>query len=170
MRKPSISLVVLASTLVVGAWGQTGVEAKYGTRPLRTCASRKEPTRGAPSAQQATQYFACEAEHESGADLLYLVSDVKVEVAPGRPFNILTDSFDAIDVRQPVYDIRGSFTAYQCSKIGMMYKKGQNCNSGQQPQAKGICYKDTFGEWHCKMLDRNAEFTKTNGPPPPPDK
>ena len=84
--------VVGAGTPVSHA--QQGVGAKYDTRDPHTCASTKDPREGAISAEQAKQYFLCEAEGESpsGASTVpYLVEDVKVEVGKGTTSGELFD-------------------------------------------------------------------------------
>ncbi len=44
---------------------------------------------------------------------------------------------------------------------------GAACSYGDQPNATGECYLDTFAEWRCKMLDvNNAGLTVINVPPP----
>jgi hypothetical protein len=139
---------------------------KYGTRDPATCATRTAP----PNAQTAARYFICDAEHESG-DAMYLVNNVKVQVAPkGRPFNMRTDSWPGVDPSQPIYDIRGSFRNYQCSaKNSLSWENhpGQACAYGDQPNATGECYRDTFADWHCKMLDvDHAGLTVMVSPPP----
>lgn len=166
LRAALAATVLLAASALLPATDSIG--RPYGAREPKTCASRQAPAHGALSSAQAAEYFTCDAEYESGANLLYLVTDAKIQVAPApRPFNIRTDSFKGVDPKQPVYDIRGSFTGYQCSKIGMLYKQGANCNMGQQPQAQGSCYRDTFGEWHCRMLDiKNSGYNTTNVAPP----
>ena len=96
-----------------GAWAQPHPGAPYGARDPSVCASRKAPVKGAPTIDQAKAYFYCDTELANG--YLYLVADVKIEVAPGsRPFNILTDTTGIIDPKQPIYNIRGSYSFYQC--------------------------------------------------------
>jgi hypothetical protein len=87
-------------------------------------------------------------------DHLYLVTEVKMEVAPtARPFNILTDPASDIDPKQPVYNIRGSYAQYQCntpdSGGGGTFPIGKNCGRQDFLTAAGMCYKDTFADWHC---------------------
>ncbi len=99
------------------------------------------------------------------------MSDVKVQVAPkGRLFNIRTDSFPQVDPSKPIYDIRGSYRSWQCSsKHSLEWDNhpGSNCNYGDQPNATGECYADTFGDWHCKMLDINHVSSTVWHVPPP---
>ncbi len=153
---------IALSTAAVAA----GVGAKYGARDPVTCASRSGPL----NAQTAAKFFACDAEQE-WSENLYLVTDVKVQVAPkGRPFNIRTDSFPQVDPSKPIYDIRGSFRHWQCSprqSLEWDNHPGSACNYGDQPNAIGECYTDTFGDWHCKLLDVNhASSTVFHVPPP----
>lgn len=135
--------------------------ARYGTREPRLCGSRTEPAAGAILPAQAKQYFICEAEAE-GATSLVLVTNVKIEVAPGRVFNSQTDSGHAgIEPTQKVYDIRGSYTHYDCrqpSESANAFTRTHNCNAFEEPAAQGLCFKSTFGDWHCVMHDMHADI------------
>jgi hypothetical protein len=33
------------------------------------------------------------------------------------------------------------------------FGRTHNCNSVEQPNATGSCWKNTFGDWHCLMDD-----------------
>jgi hypothetical protein len=134
-----------------------GLGSRYGTREPRTCASRKEPV----SPALARQYFICDAEGE-GVTGLVLVTNVRIEVAPGRSFNYNTDSgHKGIDPKQTVYDIRGSFTHYDCRQASNgdnAFSRTHNCSAFDEPAAQGLCFKDTFGDWHCVMHDLHADI------------
>jgi hypothetical protein len=58
-----------------------------------------------------------------------------------------------IDTSFPVYPIRGSYQKYQCGHTqgSWVYKPGQNCDLITTPQASGVCYKTSFGDWACRM-------------------
>lgn len=164
-------LSALAATSAV-ARGQAGVGAKYGARDPRTCASRTVPARGAPSPAQVAQYMACGHEKELGG-ALYLLDQVQVTgVAAGRPYNRFEDrNMGDVDVRVPVYAIRGSYTEYSCSAVwnassDRAAHAGSNCVAYAHPHATGLCNKDTFGDWHCSMSDRNAPEPVRYLPPP----
>jgi len=139
-----------------------GSGSRYGTREPKTCVSRKEPSGSALSPAQARQYFTCDAEVE-GVTGLVLVTNVRIEVAPGRGFNYNTDSgHTGIDPKQIVYDIRGSFTHYDCrqSPAGeSAFARTHNCSAFDEPAAQGLCFKNTFGDWHCSMHD-NVEVSQ----------
>jgi hypothetical protein len=149
-------------------WAQSHPGAEFGARDPAVCASRKSPAKGAPTVDQAKTYFSCDSEGftpfvfgGSGAKL-YLVTEVKIEVASSpRPFNILTDVDSAIDPKQPVYNIRGSYAGYWCKTPGAggggSYPIGKNCTRSAYSNAGGMCYKDTFADWHCIL---------STGPPP----
>ena len=142
--------------------------ATYGSRNPRTCANTKAPASGAISAQQAVQYFICGQEGLFG-DLLYLVGDVRIEVGKGRPFLSKTDILSNADTDSPVYPIRGSFVQYQVGKVSTyMQNAGKNCTSYAKRNASGVCYRTTFGDWQCKMVDlsNNDSDTRYNLAPP----
>jgi hypothetical protein len=160
-----------------GVWAQSHSGAPYGARDPHVCGSTKDPVKGAPTAEQAKGYFLCgmTGERQVGG-YLYLESDVKIEVAASsRPYNSWTDSTPDIDPKQPVYSIRGAFSAYQCmlpgSGGGDSYPIGKNCNrtdagGGVPLRATGICYKDAFADWHCFMHATDAA-KETPGQPAP---
>ena len=161
--------IVLSITLLLGVTGalaqdKKGIGTRFGTRDPRSCASRKEPSKGALTSDQAKQYFLCEAEYmEKGGspenDHLWLDTNVIVEVGKGRPFNMATDSACApcteIDPSQTVYPIRGSFTFWLCGSVQPLgavgVALGKNCAKGESGGATGMCFKSTFGDWHCVM-------------------
>jgi hypothetical protein len=103
---------------------------------------------------------------------LYLDSEVRIEVASSaRPFNIVTDgSPNDIDPKQQVYNIRGSFAQYQCSTPnaggGGTYPIGKNCTRRDFPKFVGMCYKDTFGDWHCVFQNGLPSQTVSDQPAP----
>ena len=136
---------------------QTTKLNKYGTRDPRTCTNTNAPARGAITAALAKQYLICQAEKVSGSEL-YLVENVTVEVGGGRPYNPQSDiNYQEIDVKVPIYPIRGSYTQYQCIKEypdpGTLYNVGKNCGVFEHRKATGSCYKTTFGDWRCNMFD-----------------
>jgi hypothetical protein len=149
------------------------IGAKYGTREPRPCGSRTAPAHGSPSAEQATQYVICELERGDGVRPLSLVTNVKVQVASvSHPPNELVKAITAADIdpREPIWDIRGSFTSYRCYSLGSLiasndFARTHNCWISEQPSAKGYCYKDTFGDWHCGMLGTVPNW-RTNVLPP----
>ena len=98
---------------------------------------------------------------------------MKVQVAPvSHPPNAISLELTAarIDPRQPIWDIRGSFTSYQSVALasvmaGNDFASTHNCRMAEQPSATGYCYKDTFADWHCGMISGAAKW-KTNMLPP----
>jgi hypothetical protein len=93
---------------------------------------------------------------------MVLVTNVRVEVAPARGFNPKTDAaHPGIDPKQPVFDIRGSFTHYDCRQPASAdnpFARTHNCSTFDEPAAQGICFKNTFGDWHCMMRDLRADI------------
>jgi len=144
-----------------------GLGAQYGTRDPAACTNRKL----AITAETAKKLLACDSEGELSRDQLYLITDEVVQVGSPRSFNYRQDSIaTAIDVKQPVYDIRGSYTQYQCSRLSSEpndYAKTHNCN--KYPAAaggSGRCYTDTFGDKHCQMTGGGPTQLKEQMPPP----
>lgn len=150
-----------------------GIGRRYGTRDPRTCPSRTAPAHGAPSAEQARQYVVCELERADGNNPILLVTNVKVQVAPvPHPPNMLIRELSAatIDPREPVWDIRGSFTSYRCDALSGLigqndFARTHNCWVSEQDAATGYCYKDTFADWHCGLTGNKVNW-RTNSLPP----
>lgn len=127
---------------------ENSVGEKYGTREPRICGDTRAPLKGAITAELAAKYFMCQAEGE-WSDNLYLVEDVKVQVGGGIPYSAIMGqrSLNEIDVRQPVYPVRGTYTKYQYRRI---YNKGDKPYANvSNVKADGYCYKTTFGDWKC---------------------
>lgn len=169
MKKLVFPLLALAVAMV--SLAETGDGKKFGARDPRGCPSLKEPARGAPSAEQVKQILACQAEgvQHSGAagDLLYLVTDVSVEIGKGRPFNPMSDASNSIDPSQTVYPIRGTYTTWQCGALGHVgAAAGQNCSRNDAVPMTGRCFKDTFGDWHCNICCQMGSSAKRGYPPP----
>lgn len=145
---------------------------QYGTRDPRTCDDTIAPTKGPITAALAKKYFICRAEKFSGYDLI-LVDNVTVAVGGGRPWNPQSDiNYSEIDVRVPIYPIRGSYTQHMCTKEypkpGTLYNIGKNCNRFENRNATGSCYKTTFGDWRCSMFDFNQTADDRTFQIPPP--
>jgi hypothetical protein len=162
-----LTCALTALTLGLGVQqvvAQPGAGAKFGARDPRTCSSRNQPAKGAPTAAQLRQYFICQEEgvtkSYSGSVTLNLLTDVVVQVGNGRPFNIATDSWPDVDPSKTVYPIRGGYTQWSCGVLGEDgYVAGHSCNRVLQPHASGICYMDSFGDWQCKFMDGNAAIS-----------
>lgn len=143
------------------------VGAPYEARDPVTCPDRTDPAEGAIPKETAARYVTCAHEYESD-NVLYLVTDLVVQVGKGRPFMAASDAeLKDIDYEQLVYPLRGSYRWYQCKPVSdYMENRGQNCRIENQPNAEGQCYKTVFGDWTCTMQDIYGE-TVGYGPPPP---
>lgn len=172
------ALTAIAIVLTFGAFsGAAAAQEKkspgerYGSREPQTCENQKAPAKGAITAALAAKYFICKAEGISG-QYLYLVENVRVEVGGGIPYAAIIGhrSFPEVDVKHPVYPIRGSVSKYQCKDPQTDYIniEGRTCNLTEEPNAKGYCYKTTFGDWSCYMLDldgKNENYFPDVAPP-----
>src|ERR1035441_10285017 len=78
--------------------------------------------------------------------------------------NPSTDSLKSdADVNSPVYPIRGSYDGYTCGLLDpprTVY--GRNCMVQGQPQATGSCYRTSFGDWSCGMIDANNQIGRAH--------
>jgi hypothetical protein len=166
---------VAAETAAAAARQPKGnsVGAKYGARDPRGCATRTAPAHGPPSAEQARQYTICEMENGDGIHPLDLITNLKVQVAPiPHPPNQLLSEFTASDrdPREPIWDIRGSYTGYRCFALSTLvagndFARTHNCWVTEQPAATGYCYKNTFGDWHCGLLGHSTNTVPNMLPP-----
>jgi hypothetical protein len=152
------------------------------SRRPQTCPSRKAPTRGAPSLAQAKKYFTCHAELEiirprrgDGPNVLNLIDNLNMQISSrARRFSPSTDSESGLNNRlnKPlgltsdlmVYDIQGSYTKYECNDASYN-KPGQNCRISQFDDARGVCFKNAFDDWHCTMVG-SPGTSERKGPPP----
>ena len=168
-------LATIAIVLMFGAFGAAvaqddkSISARYGSREPRTCEDTKAPTKGAITAALALKYLNCQMDYLAGGGDLYLVENVKVEVGGGISYAAIMGqrSLSEIDVKHPVYPIRGSLLRYQCKEVtGYATLSGANCNTYNEPKATGYCYKTTFGDWRCYMNDPDRNNIRHDVPPP----
>ncbi len=159
-----------AKTPTATAQKNKSIGQRFGSREPRTLQNSKAPARGAITAALAKKYFSSQAEGV-WAGHLYLVENVKLEVGGGVPYHPTLGAFDAVNVRVPLYPIRGSYLKYQCLDPETEYvgPAGKNANTYNNPKATGYCYKTTFGDWRCNMADPNStskeNFRKNVAPP-----
>jgi len=119
----------------------------YQGRAPRQCTSVTAP----PSVSQATAMVQCWSDAVSAFGL-FLYQDVKVQIGSSRPYLITSDSYLAqIDPTAIVYPIRGSYTSYACHGINNLVPPGKQCSRQAVPQAMGMCWKTSFGDWKCYM-------------------
>lgn len=145
-----VLLLLAAGSLV---WAEDSVGKQFGTREPFVCKSRREPAKGSLSSSQAAEYFKCRFEKRDDKHLS-LAENVKVEVGKGRPFQGSDHLLQDIDPGSLLYPIRGSYDWYYCGKLGMLYNTlGKNCTYTPQPNATGVCYRTTFGDWTCLLSD-----------------
>ncbi len=146
---------------------QGPVGARYGTRDPTPCpSSRKEPVNGPISVKQATLYFTCSREKEDEG--LYLIENLTLQVGKGRPPTAIEIAYlDDLDHDSLVYPIRGSFRDYHC--YTQRSSPGRNCSTWDEPEAEGKCYRTSFGDWTCSMVDnQHLLYNQRENVPPPP--
>jgi hypothetical protein len=179
--KPRFTFSVIGCTLLALLTPNVVIAqtTDYGTtRRPHTCPSRTEPKIGGPSVEQAKMYFLCDHEWLRGTEgekdsSVWLINDLTIQVAPvsrrftenDLPFNWANGRRSlGMNPDKPVYDIRGSYTSYQCY-IAKWAKVGKNCDVNYFSDSSGICFLDTFGGWHCRMIGGLVKTDK-NVPPP----
>lgn len=167
-------VAIILACAAVSAQERNSINANYGSRDPRTCDDKKAPANGAITAALALKYLNCQMESVSGGSL-YLVENVKVQVGGGISYASIRGSriLSEIDVKHPVYPLRGSLVRYQCqNRLTAARVADANCNTYNEPQATGYCYKTTFGDWSCYMSDMaasNPENVHHDVPPPKGD-
>jgi hypothetical protein len=186
-RRPFGLLIALAAIILLSASASTfaqprvgaqsitlpvqkGVGKPYGSRDPAACPDLKG---AAPSAEIAKASFICNIERVVGvgdAGKLYLVEGVTVQVGRGRPYNPNTEVMDlsGIDTTVPVYPIRGSYKEYVCEWAAEKWANvGKNCGLDDFPHAEGLCYKNEWGNWVCRMTDVRTNTNLAKGTAPP---
>ena len=166
-----VSVVGYAQTTSVLA-PQKGVGTLYGTRDSVACKSKKEPAKGGPSAELATDYVRCGREGVSTSDhSLTLWEKVQLDIGKGRPYQASDSRLQEIDPAEPVFPIRATFDLYRCFDPARMTPvqpgPGHNCNFNPNVHGTGVCYKTTFSDWNCEMgYDFDFRATQRNVPGP----
>ncbi len=166
-RAVLLGIAIAAAGAGPPALSQT-VQERFGSRAPRTCPDQTAPARGAIKAAEAARYFICNAEYVTGSTL-YLVENVNVrQVGGGVPYTPNLGAFREINVRVPLYPIRGSYVSYQCADKLAAYDRAPNTDCGvyEHPNATGYCYKTTFGDWSCHMSDRTVTSQSRKSAPP----
>ena len=162
-------LTILTPTLL------TAQDLRFGTsRKPQSCPSRAEPKTGAISVEQAKMYFTCHVEKgdtfDGNISDLSLVTNLKLQVAPKSRRANDADVFRAagqsisLDRNKPLYDIRGSYTSYFCGRTQPYVQDGTNCLASNMSAGKGICFKDTFGDWFCLMTSSGSQMKRAAPP------
>jgi hypothetical protein len=168
-----------AQTFNPSAWNNSDYGIAGGSVTSDFCNHPAGAGGPAPTVNEAVASAVCSGAHtELSQGRLVLIDDLKIKIGIGRPFDNVADApkLDAgalaaitaafenpspakvvievktIDHSALVYPLSGSFTLYECESIPMHPESaGKNCNSVEQPEATGTCYKGTSGSWQCQM-------------------
>jgi hypothetical protein len=146
---------------------QASVSGPYGAREPATCTAADQ-AQVRPTPAQVAQYLRCTLEGVADG-ALFLVENIQVREI-GDPEQVDASFFPDIDIRQPVYPIRGSLLRYNCDREGRSVswgraEPGANCVTFLEANASGHCYKTTAGVWSCSMSALVAQKTERVGPP-----
>jgi len=135
--------------------------AAYQGRAPRQCTNVTKP----PSVSQATAMVQCWSDAVNALGL-FLYQDVKVQIGTVRPYLLTSDSYlPQIDPTATVYPIRGSYTYYACRGINNLVPAGQQCTRSPVPQAMGMCWKTSFGDYKCFLQGNIAADAATVAAP-----
>ena len=131
--------------------------AEFTARNPRLCTKLMSP----PNASQAKALVQCDHESRSimtGMNpVVFLVTDVSVEVASPRKFMMSVDAGPDIDVTAPVYPIQGVATGWRCLSTRSI-PAGQNCGKHVTSPGVGECWRTPFGDWRCSMTVDSHEL------------
>jgi hypothetical protein len=131
--------------------------AEFTARNPRVCTKLMTP----PNASQAKALVQCDHEGRSiltGMNpVIFLVTDLTVEVGPPRKFMMSQDAGPDIDVTAPVYPIQGTGTGWRCLSTRSL-PAGQNCGKHVASPGVGECWRTPFGDWRCSMTVGSREL------------
>jgi len=172
---PLVSRLMLVSSLLAVGFLQPGFAQRYSPQELAIsvygidlhgrpdgvgafCGGAAQTGGAAPSVPQAIASSGCHGaklqESTTGELVLKLLDGMNLKMDAGRPFDKVADANMAtyIDQSSLVYPLHGAFTLYECVSVKTHPEsKGKNCNSVEQPDSTGTCYKVTSGDWWCDM-------------------
>lgn len=141
--------------------GPPVINPAFGARMPRKC----NPVTHVPSEAEAAALAQCATESggESGAfrPMIYLWQNVHVQMGTSRPYAYNADSHNStIDTTAKVYPIRVTADHFACTGK-------PTCMTSHADAAEGICFKTTFGDWHCNF-SQVFGVTKSDVELPPP--
>jgi len=150
-----------------GQQGSVAVAKPYGAREPVTCTAADQ-AQGKPTTTQVAQYIRCTLEGVADG-ALFLIENIQVREI-GNPEKADASFFPDIDIRQPVYPIKGTLLRYNCDREGRNLggygnPPGANCVTFLEANASGHCYMTTAGTWNCSMSDLAARKTEKVAPP-----
>lgn len=132
----------------------------FKTRGPKTCNS----VTSVPTVAQIPALIQCTFEQKTAYDIS-LVTNIKVQTGGFRAYSQFQDGYaTSIDTSAKVMPIRGSMVQWLCSQD--RDNPGANCSRVVKPQAEGECWKTTFGDWKCSMLDTKHNDLESHLAPP----
>jgi hypothetical protein len=151
------------SAFALNAAAQSGIGTEYGARPPAICPDRTQPTEGALNGEQLLFHLRCTMEG-IGDGRLYLAENMTAEITgEGRAHDPQRDYFENIDASALIYPISGSLLRYNCHVLNGR-NAGTSCETFLEEDATGACFKETNGNWVCRMSDLSQE--RNLAPPP----
>lgn len=174
MRISTIIRFCVPVLLVAFAFSQraTAIEgnaAAWGARNPGACSSVRLTK--APTPAQAAAMIRCKHEIiNEGSGELWLMENLNVTVGAPIPFVVAYNTYvmDDADVRQRVYPLRGSYTWSVCKSrhdAGIYGNPDLNCRETDVVDAKGACWKTSFGDWRCLFRGTSQGRREPTRPP-----
>ena len=153
--------------------GDTAAGGKVQAPGPRRCSTTALPRGGAitPALVRASVICGFEKDYRGGADSLYLIGRVQVQMGAGRPYKHVCDSLADIDPHKRVFDIRGFSVRYQCEVPGASVRgKARQCSRTIEAHDEGKCHQTTVCDWRCTWGGFSAPMstdTRLRVPAPP---
>jgi hypothetical protein len=139
----------------------------FGTRSPRVCNDIKVK----PTPEQAAELVQCHQEYK-GARNITLLENVQIQMGGPQPYNYRAHSqLTGVDTTSQVYPLRGSYVLYGCDAESVnpvihSDNREKNCSYVNKSSATGYCWKTTFGNWDCSIVDIEHNDPVLNQPPP----
>jgi hypothetical protein len=162
-------LVIVSCLLWSGqVFALNGSGAEWGARDPGRCNSLEIET--APTPDQVVEMLRCKHEVALATGELWLMENIQVSVGKATPFVEAYGDYvmDDGDTESTAYNIRGSFTWAVCKTKVDAAKYGDadlNCYEQDVPEAKGVCWKTTFGDYRCRFVGSVAATRPSTSPP-----
>jgi hypothetical protein len=163
------SAFIFGSFCAQDAAAMAGDATPYGARNPVAC--RNIVLASVPTAAQAAEMVQCNHELiNSGSGELWLLENLRITVGAATPFVAAYSQWvmAEADVRSRVYPLRGSFTRSVCKsrRDAAIYGNADlNCYEKDVADAKGVCWKTSFGDWRCLLTGAASGHREPTRPP-----
>jgi hypothetical protein len=165
----TFSIFLLSSNWTSEALAIGADASSHGARNPTAC--RSVTLRSAPTQAQAAEMVRCRHEVlNQGSGELWLMENLTVSVGAPMPFAAAYNTWvmPEAEVKARVYPLRGSFTWSVCKSrhdAGIYGNPDLNCYETDVADARGVCWKTSFGDWRCLLNGSSANRRDNRRPP-----